>query len=140
MDARASAAKIRSARIVIWDATRIIAICWICVRLLCRRVMLAPDIPFGITFFALAENESLICGAANAFLGMKNPPATPNVTTLVAVCGLHMRGYPLEKQMIACGATFYTGDDIGSQLPACEACDYACEARHDQAAIRRSFH
>jgi allophanate hydrolase len=28
--------------------------------------------------------------------------------TLVAVCGLHMRGYPLEKQMVACGAFFVT--------------------------------
>jgi allophanate hydrolase len=28
--------------------------------------------------------------------------------TLVAVCGLHMRGYPLEKQMLASGAIFVT--------------------------------
>jgi len=28
--------------------------------------------------------------------------------TLVAVCGLHMRGYPLEKQMLASGAFFVT--------------------------------
>ena len=65
----------------------------------------AADVPFGITFFALSENESLICGAANSFLGHELP-AAPKVTTLVAVCGLHMRGYPLEKQMNACGATF----------------------------------
>ena len=65
----------------------------------------AADVPFGITFFALSENESLICGAANSFLGHELP-AAPKVTTLVAVCGLHMRGYPLEKQMIACGASF----------------------------------
>jgi allophanate hydrolase len=31
-----------------------------------------------------------------------------NENTLVAVCGLHMRGYPLEKQMLACGAFFVT--------------------------------
>lgn len=28
--------------------------------------------------------------------------------TLIAVCGLHMRGYPLEKQMLASGAIFVT--------------------------------
>jgi allophanate hydrolase len=28
--------------------------------------------------------------------------------TLVAVCGQHMRGYPLEKQMLASGAFFVT--------------------------------
>ena len=28
--------------------------------------------------------------------------------TLVAVCGLHMRGFPLEKQMLASGAFFVT--------------------------------
>lgn len=27
-------------------------------------------------------------------------------TTLVAVCGLHMRGFPLERQMLGCGAKF----------------------------------
>ncbi|MFC5652030.1 allophanate hydrolase [Paenibacillus solisilvae] len=63
------------------------------------------DLPFGITFFALSENEGLICGAANTFLGLALP-APPKETTLVAVCGLHMRGFPLEKQMNACGAVF----------------------------------
>lgn len=32
--------------------------------------------------------------------------ASKDFATLVAVCGLHMRGYPLEKQMVACGARF----------------------------------
>lgn len=31
-------------------------------------------------------------------------------TTLVAVCGLHMRGYPLEKEILACGAHFVRDD------------------------------
>ncbi|NBD23381.1 allophanate hydrolase [Paenibacillus glycinis] len=157
----------------------------------------SDDTPFGVTFFATAENESLICGAAAAFLhardragsgyavrgesGAEREPAqdlTPSATasgfepasqltealaqvlpqqpdsmtieskpafmkpeafeqipaqpassdaagseraearqpdrpteaapatTLVAVCGLHMRGLPLEKQMLACGAVF----------------------------------
>ncbi|WP_313998684.1 allophanate hydrolase [uncultured Paenibacillus sp.] len=72
----------------------------------------AIGLPFGITLFALAENEGLLCGAAKAFLGDPGVHATavsrPN--TLVAVCGLHMRGYPLEKQMRACGARFVRED------------------------------
>jgi allophanate hydrolase len=28
----------------------------------------APNIPFGITWFALAEDEGLICGVAEAFI------------------------------------------------------------------------
>lgn len=91
--------------------------------------------PFGVTLFALAENEGLIAVAAEAFLaggvgsvpggvsglaadstggtgagaelsaGGPLPEARPG-TTLVAVCGLHMRGFPLEKQMLECGAVF----------------------------------
>ncbi|QHW34603.1 allophanate hydrolase [Paenibacillus rhizovicinus] len=139
----------------------------------------AEDMPFGVTFFAAAENESLICAAAAAFAAARGdsgigtigvagasgrdsededevaaatgnqPAATPGMqseaslaitqelqlskpaeasppgtthsteavtnspeqaakaaTTLVAVCGLHMRGFPLEKQMLGCGAVF----------------------------------
>ncbi|ASA24806.1 allophanate hydrolase [Paenibacillus donghaensis] len=67
----------------------------------------AADTPFGITFFALAENEDLICGVADLFqdtLQRVSPLRTE--TTLVAVCGLHMRGFPLEKQMHEFGAHF----------------------------------
>jgi allophanate hydrolase len=41
---------------------------------------------------------------------LKTGPITASnkENTLVAVCGLHMRGYPLEKQMLACGAFFVT--------------------------------
>lgn len=67
-------------------------------------------VPFGITLFSLAEQECFICGAAELFMddsertdiGIKSLEDT----TLVAVCGLHMRGYPLEKQMIESGARF----------------------------------
>jgi allophanate hydrolase len=87
-----------------------------------------PGFPFGVTFFALADQEGLACGAAARFLGEKLPAAKPDQlrpdgagptipfrvhpvpaaadTTLVAVCGLHMRGFPLEAQMKACGAEF----------------------------------
>ncbi|MGF7035458.1 allophanate hydrolase [Paenibacillus mucilaginosus] len=82
--------------------------------------------PFGVTLFALAENEGLIGAAAEAFLagsaggeldavrdaassaaGTAASTGEPRPgTTLVAVCGLHMRGFPLEKQMLECGAVF----------------------------------
>ncbi|MBO7745950.1 allophanate hydrolase [Paenibacillus sp. MWE-103] len=90
--------------------------------------------PFGVTFFATADNESLIVGAAAAFEAARGalaesagrieavasreaaapravetiapPEAAKPATTLVAVCGLHMRGFPLEPQMRACGAVF----------------------------------
>lgn len=64
----------------------------------------APQLPFGITFFSLWDQEGLIYGAANTFTN--RPKLSKQETTLVAVCGLHMRGFPLEKQMKECGATF----------------------------------
>ncbi|MCR8631640.1 allophanate hydrolase [Paenibacillus radicis (ex Xue et al. 2023)] len=99
----------------------------------------ASDTPFGVTWFALSENEGLICGAAEIFtngvvmsaVALKLPEGAhageggsntlsvaangsgvsvlgglAPATTLVAVCGLHMRGFPLEQQMKACGARF----------------------------------
>ncbi|MBW5444651.1 allophanate hydrolase [Cohnella sp. CFH 77786] len=68
----------------------------------------APELPFGITLFALAENESYLWSAAESFLNA--PPSPPTETTLVAVCGLHMRGYPLEQQMREHGARFVRED------------------------------
>lgn len=70
----------------------------------------APEMPFGITLFALSANEHLVQGAAASFLGAELPQAPPEAATIekmmVAVCGLHMRGYPLEKQMLAFGSRF----------------------------------
>lgn len=72
----------------------------------------APDTPFGITLFALSGREELIRGLGEEYtLRQTAAAAAPAseqaiATTLVAVCGLHMRGYPLEKQMKACGAMF----------------------------------
>lgn len=56
-------------------------------------------LPFGITFFAAAEAEGVLEEAARSFFEWK--PTTP-----VAVCGLHMRGLPLERQMREHGARF----------------------------------
>ncbi|MDR6555592.1 allophanate hydrolase [Paenibacillus qinlingensis] len=78
----------------------------------------APETPFGITLFAVAEEEGLICGAAELFVGEIIPATTPSLpapTTLVAVCGLHMRGYPLEKQMQGCGARFIREDESAAK-------------------------
>lgn len=74
----------------------------------------AANVPFGITLFGLADSENLICGAAklmiNACTGTVRQdsivPEAKKSTTPVAVCGLHMRGFPLEQQMLAFGARF----------------------------------
>jgi allophanate hydrolase len=103
----------------------------------------APETPFGITLFAVAEEEGLICGAAELFiandeqevakaevaasvsasagagasssLSSSADSASAAQTTLVAVCGLHMRGYPLEKQMQGCGARFIREDESAAK-------------------------
>ncbi|WP_175638688.1 allophanate hydrolase [Metabacillus schmidteae] len=61
------------------------------------------NLPFGITFFALTHEEGLIAGAAEAFVTKSKPKQR---TIEIAVCGLHMRGFPLEKQMLQFGASF----------------------------------
>lgn len=63
------------------------------------------NLPFGITLFSNSENEHLICGLADLFLHGRRS-LQKKETTLVAVCGLHMRGFTLEKQMIEHGAVF----------------------------------
>ncbi|HTG70053.1 MAG TPA: allophanate hydrolase [Candidatus Udaeobacter sp.] len=115
-------------------------------------------LPFGITLFALAENEHLLIEASRSFVGggeraveaggaesshtaagsahsqanaqvsvaggltqasageapaielqaagMASASAPAEKMIVVAVCGLHMRGYPLEKQMIGLQARF----------------------------------
>lgn len=97
----------------------------------------APETPFGITLFAVAEEEGLICGAAELFVAgdmidvakaqvaasadvsVNSSSGADSVaaaqTTLVAVCGLHMRGYPLEKQMQGCGARFIREDESAAK-------------------------
>ncbi|MYL29684.1 allophanate hydrolase [Halobacillus halophilus] len=58
------------------------------------------DLPFGLTLFSLAEQEHLMVEAAELFT------SSYGETIPFAVCGLHMRGYPLETQMIEAGAVF----------------------------------
>jgi allophanate hydrolase len=69
----------------------------------------AAKMPFGITLFSLAGKEHLVEAAAASFLGVDLSPLeaeSQQDTLLVAVCGLHMRGYPLEQQMLEFGSRF----------------------------------
>lgn len=70
----------------------------------------APNTPFGITLFSLAENEHYLLGTGHLWENKKLAPkmsSEPNTdTTLIAVCGLHMRGFPLEQEMHQHGARF----------------------------------
>jgi allophanate hydrolase len=58
-------------------------------------------LPFGITLFALNGAERLITAVAEKF---------KNGSSLIAVCGLHMRGFALEYQMYKYGASFVRDD------------------------------
>lgn len=62
----------------------------------------APQLPFGITMFALRGQDSLLKGAAVQFMQTDSME--------LAVCGLHMRGFPLERQLLDCGAAFIRQD------------------------------
>ncbi|WP_341280340.1 allophanate hydrolase [Paenibacillus sp. FSL H8-0537] len=90
----------------------------------------AERLPFGITLFALADQEHLLeglgrlyadrtmesrsserakCSLNNAIAKVSSEASEAfdsDQTTLVAVCGLHMRGFALEQQMLAFEASF----------------------------------
>lgn len=59
-------------------------------------------LPFGITMFTLRGQDRQLRGAAAEFLNTE--------AIELAVCGLHMRGFPLEKQLLDCGASFLRPD------------------------------
>lgn len=61
-----------------------------------------PLLPFGITMFAMRGQDSLLKGAAVQFMQTDSME--------LAVCGLHMRGFPLERQLLDCGAAFVRRD------------------------------
>lgn len=70
-------------------------------------------LPFGITIFSLASNEGYAIGAAQCFVSGDGRITTMQPApkhTLVAVCGLHMRGLALETQMLQYGARFLRED------------------------------
>ncbi|WP_373230365.1 allophanate hydrolase [Cohnella sp.] len=77
----------------------------------------AENVPFGITIFAVAANEGYAIGTAERF-GSAIPldTITPSPKhTLVAVCGLHMRGLQLENQMLQYGARFLREDKTAAK-------------------------
>lgn len=63
----------------------------------------AEDIPFGVTGFALSGQEGLPMELAKLYQLM-NMQKTDMIE--LAVCGLHMRGLPLEYQLLELGAQF----------------------------------
>lgn len=68
----------------------------------------ADGIPFGVSFFSLSDQENLLVEAADLFLKSSSyiKPDTDEESVPFAVCGLHMRGYSLEYQMVESGAEF----------------------------------
>ena len=61
--------------------------------------------PFGITFFAKGGADHLVHSMSTYYLEHKQPiPETS--TIMIAACGLHLKGYPLEKQMLQFGSQF----------------------------------
>ena len=63
----------------------------------------APQ-PFGITLFALGGEDHLLHALSSYYLQGAVP--TSQKTTKLAVCGLHLKGYPLERQMLEFGAVY----------------------------------
>ena len=57
-------------------------------------------LPFGITLFAAPEEEAMLKSYAAEIEQQQRK-------TKLVVCGLHMRGFPLEKDLLAHGAEFY---------------------------------
>ena len=57
------------------------------------------DVSFGITAFANGGDDHLLHAFAH-HLTQQQIPTTDTSTTIIAVCGLHLKGYPLEKQML----------------------------------------
>lgn len=58
------------------------------------------NLPFGVTAFALSANEGMLGWLAPRYEGLWKE------TTAFAVCGLHMRGFPLEYQLTEAGGSF----------------------------------
>lgn len=83
----------------------------------------APDLPFGITLFAVSGEEGMLAMLADRWtthaeksgrsaIGL---PDDLQTMTQVAVCGLHMRGFPLERQMKEHGAAFVREEKTASK-------------------------
>ncbi|MFC3801179.1 allophanate hydrolase [Cohnella sp. GCM10012308] len=83
----------------------------------------APDVPFGITLFASSGGEEMLALLADRWAYPSEETQRPSagfldelpITTPVAVCGLHMRGFPLERQMKDHGAAFVKEEKTASK-------------------------
>ena len=64
----------------------------------------APDLPFGITVFGLSSREGLALGFSHRY------EAKSERTSELVVCGLHMRGLPLEQDLKNLGGEFLHDD------------------------------
>jgi allophanate hydrolase len=67
----------------------------------------ADGVPFGITFLAPAFADPVVAAAAARLLGEPDPPLPPwaGATTIVVV-GAHLRGQPLNHQLVERDARF----------------------------------
>jgi allophanate hydrolase len=63
---------------------------------------------FGITFIAPAWNDEALLALGARYLGEPALTAAATDTITLAVCGAHLRGQPLHKQLTALGARFIT--------------------------------
>jgi allophanate hydrolase len=60
--------------------------------------------PFGVTFLAPAVADAAVAAAGARLLGEEDPPAPPwSATTTIVVVGAHLRGQPLEHQLVERG-------------------------------------
>ena len=66
------------------------------------------NLPFGVTVFAASGQEGLAaCFARKLLYDEDAAQETEEEMLPVAVCGLHMKGFPLEKQLIDLGGQFF---------------------------------
>jgi allophanate hydrolase len=65
----------------------------------------AEELPFGITSFAVAQEDGLNIGLAQMFRNLETLECEKQ-TSKIAVCGLHMRGLSLEHQLTDLNAVF----------------------------------
>ena len=66
----------------------------------------ADGMPFGVTFLAPAFADALVAAAAARLLGEPDPPPPWTGTTTIVVVGAHLRGQPLNHQLVDRGGRF----------------------------------
>lgn len=63
------------------------------------------SVSFGVTAFANGGEDHLVHAFSHYFT-QQPLPIIDTATTVIAVCGLHLKGYPLEQQMLQFDATY----------------------------------